>query len=94
MGRLLVGLAAPRGQIWVEAFAAGGLESLGAPEALERQDYTHLAAGFALVAGTAAIEHAPFVPLPPRAAALSGLALSGLGEAELLYVRTADRAAV
>lgn len=90
---LLVALGAPRGQVWVEGFAAGGLESLGAPEALTPAEARQRAAGFALVAGSAEfVGGAGGLVLSPRAGAVSGLALSELGEAELLYVRAADPA--
>lgn len=82
--RLLVLLAAPRGQIWVEGFAAGSLESLGPPAALSPVEAAALRGRYPETAGTG-----PDVTLglPPRAAAVAGLAQEHLGKAELLYVR-------
>lgn len=82
--RLLVLLAAPRGQIWVEGFAAGSLESLGPPAALSADEAAALQGRYPATAGTG-----PNVTLrlPPRAAAVAGLAPEHLGTAELLYVR-------
>ena len=94
MQALLVALGAPRGQVWVEAFAAGGLESLGKPEALSPAEAKAKAAGFALVAGTAEwVADSGGLPLSPRAASVSRLAPGELGEAELLYVRAAESVA-
>ncbi|WP_199553773.1 tRNA (adenosine(37)-N6)-threonylcarbamoyltransferase complex dimerization subunit type 1 TsaB [Sandaracinobacteroides hominis] len=90
---LLVALTAPRGQVWVEAFAAGGLQSLGAPKALEASDFDAFARNFASIAGTATCGDIPCFEQSPRAVAVSGLACSYLSKAELLYVRTADSAA-
>ena len=90
-GALLVALGAPRGQVWVEGFAAGGLESLGEPEALSPLEAKARAAGFALVAGTAdCVNDSGGLVLAPRAASVSRLAPGELGEAELLYVRAAE----
>lgn len=90
-GKLLVALAAPRGQVWVEGFAAGGLQSLGFPEALDPAASRELAGQFDAAAGTADFVCEQGVPcISPRAAAIGGLALKDLGEAELLYVRSAD----
>jgi tRNA threonylcarbamoyladenosine biosynthesis protein TsaB len=89
-GSLLVVLAAPRGQIWVEGFdtPSGAAQP---PEAL-RPDLAALLAGrFDSVAGTAAdLLQAGTAALPPRAAAVAGLAIGDLGEAEILYVRAPD----
>lgn len=94
MQALLVALGAPRGQVWVEAFAAGGLESLGEPQALSPAEAQAKAAGFALVAGTADfVAEGGGLQLPPRAAGVCGLAPGELGEAELLYVRAAESVA-
>lgn len=97
---LLVALGAPRGQVWVEAFAAGGLESLGAPEALSPDEAEARASMFAAVAGTAnVVAHggvsgmAAAAPMAPRAGAISSLAADALGKAELLYVSAATRGA-
>ncbi len=92
-GELLVALGAPRGQIWVEAFASGGLESFGPPEALSPYKAAERAAGFTLLAGTAAlVADAGGLVLSPRAAAVSLLAAHQLHEAELLYVRATEPA--
>jgi tRNA threonylcarbamoyl adenosine modification protein YeaZ len=88
---LLVALGAPRGQVWVEAFAADGLRSLGDAEALSPDEAEKRAARYDLAAGSAG-----FVPTAggfagsPRAGALSGIGAGELGEAELLYVRATD----
>jgi tRNA threonylcarbamoyl adenosine modification protein YeaZ len=87
-GRLLVALLAPRGQIWVEGFEAGGFGSVLPPAAILPQAFESLAVDFAAVAGTAG--PTPRLAAAPRASALAGLACGALGEAELLYVRAAD----
>lgn len=92
-GELLVALCAPRGQVWIEGFATGGLESLGYPEALSPDEAAACAAAFRQVAGTAPLVLAAGgLALSPRAGAVSGLAPSELGEAELLYVRATEPA--
>jgi tRNA threonylcarbamoyl adenosine modification protein YeaZ len=80
--RLTVALKAPRGQIWVERFAAGGLESAGPPVSVAPDALDALAAASVLV-GTAARDHrwgpdARWVPMVPE---------PYFGEAALLYVR-------
>jgi tRNA threonylcarbamoyl adenosine modification protein YeaZ len=85
-GGLLVALAAPRGQIWVEGF---GPELVHPPQALTVAQAQALAAGYPLVAGTALLPEGTILR-PPRAAAAHGLAFLGLGEAEILYVRAPD----
>lgn len=88
---LLVALGAPRGQVWVEAFAAGHLESLGAPEALSPDEAETRASGFPAVVGTAELAaQGGRSLLHPRAGAISSLAATALGKAELLYVRAAE----
>ncbi len=90
-GKLLVALGAPRGQIWVEGFAEGGLQSLGAAEAISPEEAADRAQPFELVAGTAELVVARGgLAIAPRAGAVSGLARRELGKAELLYVRAAD----
>lgn len=92
-GELLVALGAPRGQVWIEGFASGGLESLGYPEALAPAEAEARAAAFGQLAGTTPfILAAGGLAISPRAGAVSGLAPTELGEAELLYVRAADPA--
>ena len=88
--QLLVALGAPRGQVWVEGFAARGMQSLGAPEALSPDEAAVRARDFALVAGSAALVGEGELRIAPRAAAVSGLAPGELGGAELLYVRAAE----
>jgi tRNA threonylcarbamoyl adenosine modification protein YeaZ len=79
-GSLLVALRAPRGQIWVEGFAPGGLESCLAPAALSAAAADRLSAQYDRLADA-----------PPRAAAVEALASNRLGGAELLYVRADDQ---
>jgi tRNA threonylcarbamoyl adenosine modification protein YeaZ len=81
-GPLLVALAAPRGQVWVEGFGAGAVRP---PEALLPDDALALARTYPAVAGTALLAEAQ-TPLPPRAAAARALAMTELGEADILYV--------
>ncbi len=85
-GALLVALAAPRGQVWVEGFGPGLAHP---PTALSAADARVIAARYPLVAGTALVP-AGEEPRPPRAAAAHGLAFAGLGGAEILYVRAPD----
>jgi tRNA threonylcarbamoyl adenosine modification protein YeaZ len=85
-GGLLVALAAPRGQIWVEGFGPGLAHP---PQALTVAEAEALAARYPRVAGTALLPAGTDLR-PPRAAAAHGLAFPGLGEAEILYVRAPD----
>lgn len=88
---LLVALGAPRGQVWIEGFAADGIESLGPPEALSPPEAAARASEFPLLAGTAAcVRDALGVSVPPRASAASSLSSADFGSAELLYVRAAE----
>lgn len=85
---LLVALAAPRGQIWLESFAANGLVSRSAPEALLPAAARTRASGVPLVAGSAL----PVLGLsgpdaPPRAAAAVAVPAGLFGAAVPLYVR-------
>ncbi|MCG2840111.1 tRNA (adenosine(37)-N6)-threonylcarbamoyltransferase complex dimerization subunit type 1 TsaB [Sandaracinobacter sp. RS1-74] len=90
MEPLLVALGAPRGQVWVEAFAGGGLESLGEPEALATEAARLRGAAFPLVVGSAGFLTDGDALFAPRAAAVASLAATDLEKAELLYVRAAD----
>lgn len=88
---LLVALAAPRGQIWVERFAAGGLASLGSPRALAESEVgAMLEPGDAIVGSAALRLGSRCLADPPRAASLAGIALSDLMRAEPLYVRAGE----
>lgn len=90
-GRLLVALQAPRGQVWVECFERGGVQSLLEPVALHRDAVESLAKQYELVAGTwAGAASTAVLGGPPSAAAIHALAPASLGEAELLYVRARD----
>lgn len=80
---LLVALAAPRGQVWVEGFGAGAALS---PAALLPDAAAQLARRYRRVVGTALLT-AGESPAPPRARAVRTLAMSDLGGAEILYVR-------
>ncbi|MFN7400044.1 MAG: tRNA (adenosine(37)-N6)-threonylcarbamoyltransferase complex dimerization subunit type 1 TsaB [Sandaracinobacter sp.] len=87
-GSLLVALAAPRGQIWVEGFAADRTTAF-APAALSPDLAQALAGQFDHVAGTAPLLQGE--PLrSPRAAAVAALAIAELGGADILYVRAPD----
>ncbi len=90
VGSLLVALAAPRGQLWVEGF--GGPEGDDhPPEALTPEQGRALAGRFDYVAGTANdMPRAVFPATPPHASVLAGLAMADLGEAGILYVRAPD----
>ncbi len=89
-GPLMVALLAPRGQVWVEGFAAGGMASLGAPVALPPAEATARLAGAELVAGTACGAcGVPGLDIRPSAAAVVHCPVDVLGPAELLYVRVA-----
>jgi len=88
---LLVALAATRGQIWVEQFAAGGLSSLGSPQALGEVQVAALVQPLDVVVGSAASRlGAPGSADGPRAAALLGVAEADLMQAEPLYVRAGE----
>mgnify|MGYP002781294848 CR=1 FL=1 len=86
LDRLLVALAAPRGQVWIEGFGEGADVP---PQALLPGDAEALASGYQAVAGTALLP-ASQCAMPPRAAAVARLAMSELGEAEILYVRAPE----
>jgi tRNA threonylcarbamoyl adenosine modification protein YeaZ len=89
-GSLLVALAAPRGQVWLEGFDPSGFTT-EPPRAVSPVDAALLRSRFETVAGTAVDLLAPGdAALPPRAAAVAGLAMGDLGEAEILYVRAPD----
>lgn len=88
-GPLLVALLAPRGQLWVEGFGDGGAQ---APEALMPPEGLALSSRYPRVAGTALLADGA-TPKPPRAAAVAALAMSALGEADILYVRAPDASA-
>lgn len=85
-GPLLVALSAPRGQVWIEGFGEGYARP---PEALLPADARRLALDYPAVAGTALLADGQ-APMPPRAAAARALAMSELGEAEILYVRAPE----
>jgi tRNA threonylcarbamoyl adenosine modification protein YeaZ len=85
-GPLLVALAAPRGQVWIEGFGDGGARP---PQALLPADALALARSYPTVAGTALLAEGQ-VSQPPRAAAARALARTELGEADILYVRAPD----
>jgi tRNA threonylcarbamoyl adenosine modification protein YeaZ len=92
-GSLFVALVAPRGQIWAEMFEAGDLSQVPAVIGLSVDDARAAAQGRAdaLVLGSGAALLGGAGPLLlPRAAALAGLADSGLVRAEPLYVRAAE----
>ncbi len=80
---LLVALAAPRGQIWVEGFGEGAAL---APQSLLPDQARRLADRYPHVVGTALLADG-HAPTPPRACAVRALAMSDLGGAEILYVR-------
>jgi tRNA threonylcarbamoyl adenosine modification protein YeaZ len=85
-GPLLVALAAPRGQVWIEGFGNGMAR---APQALLPADARALAQSYPTVAGTALLAEGQ-VSHPPRAAAAAALAMTELGGADILYVRAPD----
>lgn len=85
-GPLLVALAAPRGQIWIEGFGEGMVRP---PAALLPADAQALALRYPAIAGTALLREGQ-VARPPRAAAARALAMAELGEADILYVRAPD----
>lgn len=87
---LLVMLAAPRGQIWVEGFGESGLDSQLEPAALSLEEAGELARDWPAHAGSA------LIPLglagmsqAPRASAFASLAQQAHRSAKLLYVRAA-----
>ncbi len=85
---LLVALAAPRGQIWLERFAAGGLDSLAPPRALFPDKAAEQAATADAVAGSAlSLLGREGTGSPPRAAAAALLPLAAFQAAVPLYVR-------
>ena len=93
VGRLLVVLEAPRGQIWAEGFEGPQRVSVLPPVALTAAEAAHLARDYDGVCGTARALLSPVsLPTPPRAAAIGGLETGAFGSAELLYVRAADPA--
>ena len=51
-GPAMIALAAPRGQIWLEAFDLPALKSLGAPQALLPEDAAHQIGRYPALAGT------------------------------------------
>lgn len=85
-GPLAVALKAPRGQIWLEYFSAGGCSSLGPPVALPvgRLPDRH---GYAWVGN--AIPGAATELLVPEAASVACLAQADYSPPDLLYVREA-----
>ena len=85
-GALDVALAAPRGQIWFEAFAAGGLDSLGPPVALLPERLAEARRGGTLVGTAPGAEPR----LAPRAEAAARLGAADVGPPDLLYVRVDD----
>lgn len=84
---LAVGLKAPRGQIWLERFAAGGLESLGPPVALPADRLPEMPG--CVGAGNAFANQVSGLLLP-EAASAAFLAPSDLDAPDLLYVREAS----
>lgn len=93
-GELLVMLAAPRGQIWVERFAASGLRSIMPPMALTREAARQMAGDAVLCAGSApAVLSLPGIELQPRATAAAYVPTDELGPATPVYVRISDNAA-
>jgi tRNA threonylcarbamoyladenosine biosynthesis protein TsaB len=90
--RLLVALAAPRGQIWLEGFKPQGLTSLGAPISVLPGDAAAMMRDFSLLAGTAteAAQGRPFVSCPPQAAAARFVPPHLLEAAAPLYTSPAE----
>lgn len=90
-GELLVALAAPRGQIWLERFAADSLDSLAPPEALLPGEAAGRAATAELVAGSAlSILRCRGIEARPRAAAAALLPPAAFGAAAPIYLRPAE----
>ncbi len=87
-GPLLVALAAPRGQIWTEAFAADGA-SAGPPLARTPQEVRDDLAADSVVVGSGAGLLGRDPGEPPRASAFRWLVSDPSGPADLLYVRQA-----
>ncbi len=92
-GPLVVALGAPRGQIWTECFAAGGLDGdsdVAAGTADEARALLAARPGATMVGTGASLAGGTGPALAPRAAAVLGLADSMLVRAEPLYVRAGD----
>lgn len=94
---VLIALAAPRGQIWVEPVMLDGLQGTAAPQAVLPDEALALAKGFRLVAGSAAPLLSAAAPIAeeraPRAAAIADIPAARLEAPAPLYVRTESRAA-
>lgn len=92
-GRVVVALAAPRGQVWLEAFELPSLQSLGSPIALQPVEATTFARCFPLLAGTAtsiAAVHQSFHAITP-AACMVALVPASLRESDTpLYIRPGE----
>lgn len=83
---LAVGLKAPRGQLWLERFAPGGLESLGPPEALQAGRLPPLGGYECAGDGFPGSTHGR---LRPDAASVAFLDPRAFSAPDLLYVREA-----
>ncbi len=92
-GRLLVALAAPRGQLWLEAFDLSTLHSLGAPEAVLPEAAMVRARAYANVAGSGSAAAKGGVAGPgggPRAASVALISAALLEAPVPLYVRPGE----
>ena len=92
-GTVLVALAAPRGQIWLEAFDLRSLGSLSGPVALQPDEAAGLVRGFPALAGTAttiAAERQPFHVFAPTAAMVALVPLPSREAAVPLYIRPGE----
>lgn len=93
-GALVVALAAPRGQIWIEHFAAGSLTSTARPRALAQADAGQYLAGlgddFAVVGSALGLLGRAGFDMVPHAAAAALVPEADLGDTTPLYVRIGD----
>lgn len=92
-GRLMVALAAPRGQIWLQAFQLPELASLGEAVALLPEDAAAATREFACLAGTAAglpADGQTYLASAPLAAAVRLVPPRLLREAVPLYIRPGE----
>ncbi len=88
---LLVLLAAPRGQVWLEKFAAASLCSTLPAVALAPADARQLALTVPLLAGSAITPLGlAGIQVQPRAAAVAAMPAAAFGRAEPHYVRISD----
>lgn len=94
MGALTVVLAAPRGQIWLERFAAGSLGTPARPVALPRAAATTLLRNSpeatAFAGSAVALLGLPGLEIMPQAAAAALVPDADLGGTAPLYVRVGD----